>query len=306
MLMCPRKAAAADGTPGAFDCPAFGSLPYPLSHRYTEGDAVQWRLFAPQDPHGLVALWESRDAFAHDLDRCVRRQQRQWRRAEGGVLPPLLAIALPPKLPAPSLIPLPSPSFFHGSLYLWEGGTWPFGNLLPEPNYWAGNEPGLFSVWLFLFAGRPDLTQRWSRWLLEHRYGSGADGIPGNDDFGTMSAWQAFASLGLYPVPGADVYLLGSPAVSGVTLTVPRPHGDCVLRLTVTAHNWSEEAVYVARASLNGQALPEPAVAVRDLAPPCSEGADTETAHLEIWMSPVKQPLWSGVVPSPAHWYGDE
>lgn len=299
MLMCPRGAAGGDGTPGAFDCPPLASLPYPLEHRYTEGDAKQWRLFAPQDPHGLVALWKSPDAFASDLDRCGARGERD-RGGKGGPSRPAReggVRALSPR-------PLRMHSFFQGSLYLWEGGMWPFGNLLPDPNYWAGNEPGLFSVWLFLFAGRPDLTQRWSRWLLTHRYGGGADGIPGNDDYGTMSAWQSFASLGLYPVPGADVYLLGSPAVAGVTLTVPR--GSCLVRLTVTAHNWSEEAVYVARAALNGEPVPEPAVAVRDLAPPCTEGQGTATAHLEFWMSPVEQPLWRGVAPSPAHWYGAE
>jgi len=34
-------------------------------------------------------------------------------------------------------------------------------------------------------------------------------GVPGNDDFGTMSAWYVFASLGLYPLPGTTRYFVG-------------------------------------------------------------------------------------------------
>lgn len=29
-----------------------------------------------------------------------------------------------------------------------------------------------------------------------------ADGLPGNDDYGTMSAWYVFGALGFYPLSG--------------------------------------------------------------------------------------------------------
>lgn len=47
---------------------------------------------------------------------------------------------------------------------------WP-GYALPNPYYWAGNEHDLFSVWLFSFANRSDLTQRFSRMILKTQYG---------------------------------------------------------------------------------------------------------------------------------------
>ena len=37
------------------------------------------------------------------------------------------------------------------------------------------------------------------------------DGIPGNDDAGTLSAGAIFSLLGLYPLATTDVYVLGSP-----------------------------------------------------------------------------------------------
>jgi predicted alpha-1,2-mannosidase len=73
--------------------------------------------------------------------------------------------------------------------FFMNGRGWPT-NFLPNPYYWPGNEHDLFSVWQFHYANRSDLTQKHARWLLEHAYTSKPDGLPGNDDYGTMSAWS--------------------------------------------------------------------------------------------------------------------
>ena len=40
-------------------------------------------------------------------------------------------------------------------------------------------------------------------------------GFPGNDDLGTMSAWYAFAAIGLYPeIPGTDVLAVDAGKVN--------------------------------------------------------------------------------------------
>jgi putative alpha-1,2-mannosidase len=64
---------------------------------------------------------------------------------------------------------------------------WPFGNILPNAWYWAGNEPDILAPWQFGVAGNAyaNLTQYWTRWLLHTYFTTKADGIPGNDDFGT-------------------------------------------------------------------------------------------------------------------------
>jgi putative alpha-1,2-mannosidase len=84
---------------------------------------------------------------------------------------------------------------------------------LPNPYYWPGNEHDLFSVWLFPSANRSDLTERYSRMIIDTWYGVGGNGLPGNDDYATMSAWLIFASLGFYPLPSTPSYILGSPYV---------------------------------------------------------------------------------------------
>jgi predicted alpha-1,2-mannosidase len=84
----------------------------------------------------------------------------------------------------------------------------------PDDWYWHGNEPVLHYAWLGSLTGRRDLTAEATRWILEHRYGlTPQDGLDGNDDAGTLSAWYLWGALGIYPIAGTDLYALGSPLV---------------------------------------------------------------------------------------------
>lgn len=87
--------------------------------------------------------------------------------------------------------------------------------------YWASNEPDIHTAYLFVDAGRPDLAGKWARWALAETFGDGPDGLPGNDDCGTMSAWYLFTALGFYPVPGYDTYYVGAPMFTAAELTLP-------------------------------------------------------------------------------------
>ena len=71
-----------------------------------------------------------------------------------------------------------------------EGGKWAGGTILANAWYWAGNEPNILSPWMFNFAGKKyqNYTVYWTRWLADNAYGvNGTVGLPGNDDFGTLS-----------------------------------------------------------------------------------------------------------------------
>ena len=52
---------------------------------------------------------------------------------------------------------------------------------MPNPYYWAGNEPDLLAVWQFCWAGNEYawLTQKYVRRLIDTHYSTSADGIPG-------------------------------------------------------------------------------------------------------------------------------
>jgi len=120
-------------------------------------------------------------------------------------------------------------------------------NIFPNPYYWAGNEEDLLSVYLFNYAGRPDLTQQYVRWLMENKYTTQPDGLPGNDDYGTMSAWFIWGALGFYPITGSTQFLVGSPIFDQVVIS--RPQGA----LTIIAHNASPKNIYVDSIVINGK-----------------------------------------------------
>jgi predicted alpha-1,2-mannosidase len=115
--------------------------------------------------------------------------------------------------------------------------------------YWHGNEPDIHAAYLFNYAGRPDLTQKWVRWILDHKYGAGHDGVDGDDDAGTLSAWYVLSALGFYPVAGSDVYQIGAPLFEKAEIQM----GD--KRLTIVANHYSPENKYVQSVQLNGQQL---------------------------------------------------
>jgi predicted alpha-1,2-mannosidase len=120
----------------------------------------------------------------------------------------------------------------------------------PGPYYWHGNQPDIHAAYLFNAAGRPDLAQKWVRWILEHKYGDGYAGLDGNDDGGTLSAWYVLSALGFYPVAGSDKYQLGAPLFERAEVALKDHH-----KLVIVAENHATNHPYVTRVSLNDVAL---------------------------------------------------
>ena len=121
--------------------------------------------------------------------------------------------------------------------------------LLPDIYYWHGNEPDIHAAYVFALLGRPDLTQRWVRWVMDAKYGNDPDGLDGNDDCGTLSAWYVFSALGFYPIAGDDRYVIGSPVFERATMRM----GDHTL--VVSAENAGPDNPYIQSASFNGEPL---------------------------------------------------
>lgn len=91
----------------------------------------------------------------------------------------------------------------------------------PPGYYWHGNEPDIHAPWLFALWGDPAATSEWVRWARETHYHNDPDGLAGNDDAGTLSAWYLFASAGFYPIAGTRIYVLNEPAFDHIRLPVP-------------------------------------------------------------------------------------
>jgi predicted alpha-1,2-mannosidase len=96
--------------------------------------------------------------------------------------------------------------------------------------YWPSNEPDINAPWLFAAWGAPNESWNEIDWIVTELYGTGVDGIPGNDDGGTMSAWLLFAAAGLYPISGTDEYIVAAPRYAKVVLH--RTSGDLTFEAT--------------------------------------------------------------------------
>jgi predicted alpha-1,2-mannosidase len=127
-------------------------------------------------------------------------------------------------------------------------------------HYTHENEPDIHAMYLFLAAGRPDLTQRWVEWASTFFYGTGRDGLPGNEDAGTLSAWYALNAIGLYPVTSTSIWLIGRPQFPRATLTVAG--GD----LVIEAPGAQPGTPYVAGVTWNGAPLAHPWIDHAELA----------------------------------------
>ena len=80
------------------------------------------------------------------------------------------------------------------------------------------NEPDMEAPWSYHYAGRPDRTAEIVHAALTWQFGTGRGGLPGNDDSGGLSSWYVWASLGLFPVAGQNLFLVNAPAFSRATL----------------------------------------------------------------------------------------
>jgi predicted alpha-1,2-mannosidase len=121
------------------------------------------------------------------------------------------------------------------------------------------NEPDMGYPYLFTFVdGEAHRTQREIRAAMDRYFGSGPDGLPGNDDAGALSAWFVFSAMGFYPVtPGLPEYRLGSPLFERVTIHLSEAHhgGETFV---IEALDNTDENVFVAETSLDDQALSVP------------------------------------------------
>ena len=188
---------------------------------FIEGNAWNYSLYVPHDPKTMIEMMGGKAQFSTHLDS-------------------LFSMELPDR-------------YFANTEDISREGI--------IGNYVHGNEPSHHVPYLYNWTDTPWKSNDKIRMILKTMYQTGADGLGGNDDFGQMSAWYIFSSLGFYPVaPGSPDYALGSPSVKQA-----RIHLGEGRTFEVVARNQSEKNVYVDRVELNGKVLQEPVISHEDL-----------------------------------------
>lgn len=169
---------------------------------------------------------------------------------------------------------------------------WQFYSTLPDHTGNVGmfsmaNEPSLHIPYLYNYAGKPWMTQKRIRTLLNQWFRNDLMGVPGDEDGGGMSAFVVFSQMGFYPVtPGSPTYNIGSPMFTDVK--VDMGNGNT---FEIRANNASDENKYVQSAKLNGVTLNQPWFNHSDIA---------AGGLLELEMGPKANKEWGLGTPPPS------
>jgi len=128
----------------------------------------------------------------------------------------------------------------------WVVGAYDYYN---QYRYNPNNEPDLHAPWMYTLIGQPWKTATVLR-SAQALFTNAPNGVTGNDDLGTMSAWYLFSTIGLYPgMPGTGQLLLHTPRFSKVEMDL-----DNGRKLVVTAPGARGAAVqFVESAKLDGR-----------------------------------------------------
>jgi predicted alpha-1,2-mannosidase len=128
--------------------------------------------------------------------------------------------------------------------------------------YWdypvvQGNQQSMHFAFLFNWAGKPWLTQKWSRAIIERFYGYGVgNAYLGDEDQGQLSAWLVMAKLGLFQTDGGcrvdPIYEIGSPLYERVEIELGGRYGRGQ-QFVIEARGVSRKNLYVQQATLNGR-----------------------------------------------------
>jgi predicted alpha-1,2-mannosidase len=127
--------------------------------------------------------------------------------------------------------------------------------------YNPNNEPDLHAPWMYTLTGQPWKTSAVVR-AAHTLFTNKPNGVTGNDDLGTMSAWYVFSALGLYPaVPGTGNFVLNAPRFAKSVLHLPNGRD-----LTIKANGANgAQLQYVSGLRVNGTATDKTFVSLEQL-----------------------------------------
>lgn len=93
-------------------------------------------------------------------------------------------------------------------------------SVFDDEHYDPTNEPNIGYPYLFSYVkGEEWRTQKLTQELLEKHFKNTPDGLPGNDDTGTMSTWAVFSMMGFYPDDATSpTYTFTTPVFDKITL----------------------------------------------------------------------------------------
>lgn len=128
-----------------------------------------------------------------------------------------------------------------------------------------GNQPSIQTGFVFHKLDRPDLSQYWSRQVIQQTFSglSPATGYNGDEDQGLMGSLAVLMKMGLFQINGGTdedpEYLIGSPIFDKISIALnPAYHSGETF--VIEAQDNSKNKVYVASLHLNEKPLTDPVI----------------------------------------------
>jgi predicted alpha-1,2-mannosidase len=190
-------------------------------HGFVEGNAAQYTWWVPHDVKGLIELIGGPDAFSNKLNESFTKA-----RAHGFVS---------------GKSENPSDQELLRKVYI---------------NY--GNQPCMETPFLFNYAGKPWLTQYWTRQLIDSVYSgiSPQKGYSGDEDQGLMGSLAVLLKIGLFSTNGGTsekpFYEITSPVFNSIKIHL-NPKYYPGKEFVIETKNNSEKNLYIQSAILNGK-----------------------------------------------------
>jgi predicted alpha-1,2-mannosidase len=195
-------------------------------HGFVEGNAAQYTWFVPHDVKGLINLMGGTDSFTNKLNGAFTKAKTH--------------------------------AFVSGKS---ENPT--DKELLRRVYINYGNQPCMQTPFLFNYAGKPWLTQYWTRQLIDSVYSgiSPQKGYSGDEDQGLMGSLAVLMKIGLFSTNGGatekPVYEISSPIFNKITIQL-NPAYYKGKQFVIRAKNNAPQNIYIQSAQLNGKSINQP------------------------------------------------
>lgn len=233
-------------------------------HGFEEGNAAQYTWWVPHDVKGLINMMGGAEVFANKLNR--------------------------------SFLEARTHSFVSGKS---ENPT--DQELLRRVYINYGNQPCMQTPFLFNYAGKPWLTQYWTRQLIDSVYSgiSPQKGYSGDEDQGLMGSLAVLLKIGLFSTNGGTsekpFYEISSPVFNKITIKL-HPKYYPGKEFVIVARNNAPGNVYIRKASLNGISWNQPWFLHDTLVKGGKLVLDMDASPNELWGSDLSKapPSMSG------------
>lgn len=207
--------------------------PYAYENGFVESNAAQSTWFVPHDLEGLSELIGGKK-------KAIEKLQAQFTKAE-------------------------ELNFTSGNSH--ESEVHPEYRRIPVN---LGNQPSIQTPFVFNKLERPDLTQYWTRKIVEKAFSGLAPntGYNGDEDQGLMGSLNVLYKIGLFQMNGGTEenpeYQIGSPIFDKITIELNSKYykGSSFV---IKANNNSAENVYSTEPIYNGKSLPNYSIRHSDI-----------------------------------------